>query len=63
MNASNDKLVGTIGGSVLAFMSIPFTSILTTMVLAIVGSTVSYFTSMLLKYLVHRYKERKATKR
>jgi len=63
MHASNDKIAGTIGGTILAFMSIPFTSMVTTIVLAILGSTVSYFTSMLLKHLVSRYKEKRAAKR
>lgn len=63
MHVSNDdKIVGTIGGTLLAFMSIPFTSIVTTILLAILGSSVSYFTSMLLKYIVEGYKKRKAGK-
>lgn len=63
MHSSNDKVVGTIGGTVLAFMSIPFTSIVTTIILAIIGTTVSYFTSMFYKHLIDCYKKRKGKKR
>ena len=56
---THDKIAGTIGGTLIAIVGLPFTTIASTVVLGIIGATASFLTSMLLKYLVERYKNKK----
>lgn len=46
---------GTIGGTLLALIAIPMSTIYTTIFLAILGATVSYGTSLFLKWLRAEY--------
>jgi hypothetical protein len=56
---TDDTIAGTIGGTLIAILALPFTTIASTVILGIIGATASFLTSMLLKYLVERYKNRK----
>lgn len=56
---TDDTIAGTIGGTLIAVIAMPFTTIASTAILGIVGATASFLTSMLLKYLVERYKAKK----
>ena len=56
---TDDTIAGTIGGTLIAILALPFTTIASTVILGIIGATESFLTSMLLKYLVERYKNRK----
>ena len=59
---SNDStVIGTAGGTLLALFAIPASSIVTTIVLAIIGATTSFVVSLLLKeaymYIKKKFKK------
>jgi uncharacterized membrane protein YgaE (UPF0421/DUF939 family) len=59
---SNDStVIGTAGGTLLALFAIPASSIITTVILAIIGATTSFVVSILLKevYLYFKNKIKK----
>ena len=56
----NSTAAGTIGGTLLTVVAIPASTIITTMVIAAIGATVSFFVSLILKKLWCRYFEKPA---
>ena len=51
MDHSTSTTAGTIGGTILSVIAIPSTTIITTIVVACIGATVSFFMSIILKKL------------
>ena len=45
----NSTAAGTIGGTILSVVAIPSNTIITTMAIAAIGATVSFFVSLILK--------------
>jgi uncharacterized membrane protein YeaQ/YmgE (transglycosylase-associated protein family) len=56
-NIESETIFGTISGTVLTVMvNIGSSDILKTIVLAIVGAVVSFFTTLFLKWMLRKYK-------
>ncbi len=47
--------IGTIGGTLLVLISIPVSTILSTVILAMIGASISYATTLFLKWLRDEY--------
>jgi hypothetical protein len=46
---TNSTAAGTIGGTLLSIVAIPSSTVITTVIIACIGATVSFFMSILLK--------------
>ena len=57
MHTNNDTIIGTIGGTLLSIIAIPTQTIVTTIIVAVIGATVSFFTSLILKEIYKRFKK------
>ena len=56
---TNHTAAGTIGGTILSVVAIPTQTIFTTIVVAIIGATVSFLTSLVLKELYKHITKKK----
>ena len=52
---AQNTLISTVGGTLFAVASIPFTTVLTTVILAIIGAVVSFGTTLLLKWAYNKW--------
>lgn len=53
-------ILGTLGGTILSITAIPnTTTIISTIILAIIGTSVSFFTTVGIKYLWNKYIKKK----
>lgn len=50
--------IGTAGGTLLAIITINANTIISTAIVAAVGATVSFFTSLLLKWLIQKFNKK-----
>lgn len=55
----NNTAIGTVGGTVFALITINSDTIASTILVAILGATTSFFTSLFLKYLLREVKKLK----
>lgn len=51
----NDTIIGTIGGTLLAVVTVNSSTFITTVVVAVIGSTTSFFVSLFLKWAWKKY--------
>jgi hypothetical protein len=55
MTHHSESIIGTISGTLLVVFTLPLQNILTTVILAIIGATTGFCTTLLLKYLYKKF--------